>query len=87
MSPELWKNKPYNDKSDVWAMGCLLYEMAELKPPFDGANMKGLARKVMKGNYHPISGSEPSPLPPPHPPRLQTMLRESKFQRRSTFKH
>ena len=65
MSPELWKNKPYNDKSDVWAMGCLLYEMAELKPPFDGANMKGLARKVMKGNYHPISGSEPSPLPPP----------------------
>ena len=43
VSPELWKNKPYNSKSDVWALGCLLYEMVELKPPFDSTNMRGLA--------------------------------------------
>ena len=24
VSPELWKNKPYNAKSDIWALGCLL---------------------------------------------------------------
>lgn len=31
MSPELFKNKPYNYKSDVWAAGCVLYELATLK--------------------------------------------------------
>lgn len=31
MSPELFKNKPYNHKSDVWAAGCVLYELATLK--------------------------------------------------------
>lgn len=55
VSPELWKNKPYNSKSDVWALGCLLYEMVELKPPFDSTNMRGLARKVLRGVYPTIS--------------------------------
>lgn len=31
MSPELFKNKPYNYKSDVWAAGCVLYELSTLK--------------------------------------------------------
>ena len=35
MSPEICDNKPYNDKSDVWSMGCLLYELASLQCPFD----------------------------------------------------
>ena len=35
MSPEICDNKPYNDRSDVWSMGCLLYEMASLRCPFD----------------------------------------------------
>ena len=38
MSPEICDNKPYNDKSDVWSMGCLLYELASLKCPFDGVH-------------------------------------------------
>jgi NIMA (never in mitosis gene a)-related kinase len=35
MSPEICDNQPYNAKSDVWSMGCLLYEMASLRCPFD----------------------------------------------------
>ncbi|VEL16238.1 unnamed protein product [Protopolystoma xenopodis] len=31
LSPEICENKPYNNKSDIWALGCVLYEMATLK--------------------------------------------------------
>ena len=31
MSPELFKNQPYNHKSDIWALGCILYELCTLK--------------------------------------------------------
>jgi non-specific serine/threonine protein kinase/NIMA (never in mitosis gene a)-related kinase len=49
MSPELFKNKPYNHKSDVWALGCVLYELCALVHPFDAANIQGLSQKIMKG--------------------------------------
>lgn len=35
MSPELFKNKPYSYKSDVWALGCVLYEICNLRHAFD----------------------------------------------------
>ena len=35
MSPEIFENKPYNHKSDIWALGCILYEMVALTHAFD----------------------------------------------------
>jgi NIMA (never in mitosis gene a)-related kinase len=35
ISPELCEGKPYNEKSDIWALGCILYEMMALKKAFD----------------------------------------------------
>jgi non-specific serine/threonine protein kinase/NIMA (never in mitosis gene a)-related kinase len=55
MSPEIFKNKPYSYKSDVWALGCLLYEMTTLNHAFDAQSMNGLAQKIIKGRYPPIS--------------------------------
>lgn len=51
MSPELVKNKPYDYKSDVWALGCVLYEMTTLKHAFDANSLNGLAGKIVRGKY------------------------------------
>jgi NIMA (never in mitosis gene a)-related kinase len=53
-SPEVWKDKPYDNKSDVWSLGCVLYEMITLRPPFRAQNMEGLYNKVCKGQYNKI---------------------------------
>ena len=50
-SPEVWKDKPYDNKSDIWSLGCVLYEMITLRPPFRAQNMEGLYNKVIKGHY------------------------------------
>ena len=55
MSPEIFKNKPYSYKSDVWALGCVLYEMTTLNHAFDANSLNGLATKIVKGKYPPIS--------------------------------
>ena len=54
MSPEIWANKPYDDKSDIWALGCILYELAALKPPFNGRDISDLSKKVQAGTFTPI---------------------------------
>ena len=54
-SPEVWKDNPYNLKSDIWSLGCLCYEILMLKTPFRAQSMEGLYRKVMKGKYPEIS--------------------------------
>lgn len=46
-SPEVWQDKPYCQKSDIWSLGCIIYEMITLHPPFRAENMEGLYKKVI----------------------------------------
>jgi len=50
-SPEVWRDMPYDAKSDMWSLGCVLYEMVALRPPFRAEDMEGLYRKVVRGQY------------------------------------
>ena len=54
-SPEVWEEKPYDNKSDVWSLGCVIYEMIALRPPFQAKSMEELYKKVMRGIYPKIS--------------------------------
>ncbi|KAL0234800.1 hypothetical protein PCE1_001836 [Barthelona sp. PCE] len=51
LSPEIYRNNPYNSKSDVWSLGCLLFEMMTLRHPFEANDIKTLANKVCSGRF------------------------------------
>jgi NIMA (never in mitosis gene a)-related kinase len=53
-SPEVWQDKPYDTKSDIWSIGCILYEMIAKIPPFKSNSMKELYKKVISAKYIPI---------------------------------
>ena len=56
MSPEIMESRPYDTKSDMWALGCVMYEAMSLRHAFDAEDMNGLVMKVRARR------------PPPPPP-------------------
>ena len=53
-SPEIWEGKTYDYKSDIWSLGCIIYEISSLMPPFRGTSIKGLKENVLNGYFLPI---------------------------------
>lgn len=49
LSPEICQDRPYSFASDIWALGCILYEMCALRVPFDATNIKQLVEKITRG--------------------------------------
>lgn len=54
LSPEQLKEGIFTEKTDIWALGCLLYQMATLKPPFYGDNQMQVALNIKNGKLEPI---------------------------------
>ena len=54
-SPEVWRDEPYSYKSDLWSIGCVIYEMCALRPPFNGNDLDELFENVCKGKIKRIS--------------------------------
>jgi NIMA (never in mitosis gene a)-related kinase len=53
-SPEIWKGLEYGNKCDIWATGCLIFELCTLKRPFQASDFPSLFRKVIRGEYDDI---------------------------------
>ena len=62
VSPEMCKNKPYNEKSDIWALGCILYELLTFNHPFTATNQAALFIKILKNKYNPFPPGVPEDL-------------------------
>ncbi|KAI8802624.1 kinase-like domain-containing protein [Cladochytrium replicatum] len=66
MSPELVIECRYNTKSDIWALGCLIYELCALEPPFQAKTQAQLAAKIRQGRF--------SRLPPMYSDELNHLI-------------
>ena len=53
-APEVWEKESYNNKCDIWSVGCIAYEMACLRVPFRGTSIHQLYLNIMKGKYEEI---------------------------------
>jgi NIMA (never in mitosis gene a)-related kinase len=57
LSPEICLEKPYDWKSDIWALGCVLYEICALRVPFDAQSLQELVRKITRGPTPTLPGT------------------------------
>ncbi|XP_072796935.1 serine/threonine-protein kinase Nek10-like [Vicugna pacos] len=53
-SPKVLKSELYGEKADIWAAGCILYQMVTLSPPFYSTNMLSLHTKIVEAVYEPV---------------------------------
>jgi len=57
LSPEVCLGQKYDNKSDMWMLGCILYEMCALRRPFEGDSLNQVFHKITKLNYTKLSES------------------------------
>lgn len=49
MSPEVCSERPYSWATDIWAMGCVLFELYQLRVPFEASSIRELMQKIVRG--------------------------------------
>ncbi|NWI51358.1 NEK11 kinase, partial [Calyptomena viridis] len=62
MSPEVLKHQGYNTKSDIWSLGCILYEMCCMNHAFTGQNFLSVVLKIVEGDTPSLPDRYPSQL-------------------------
>ena len=68
LDPQRAGGREYGQKADMWSLGCVLYEMAALKPAFDARSMPELKRKVARGQV------DMSKIPNSYDPEVKKLI-------------
>jgi serine/threonine protein kinase len=76
LSPEIIQHRPYDAKVDIWAVGCVAYNLAALEPPFQADNLLTLAKLIVK--------ARPKPIPPCFSLKLNDFVMRMLDKRAST---
>ena len=80
-SPELCENKPYNEKTDIWSLGVVLYEISCLTPPFQGQNLIALAEAIRTAKYQSLPSTFSESLT-----RMIGMMLQKNYSKRPSIK-
>lgn len=60
MAPELFHEEaPFSSASDIWALGCMLYECAAGHPPFLSSSFQELVHAILHSKPTPLHGTHP----------------------------
>ncbi|EDQ91606.1 uncharacterized protein MONBRDRAFT_15063, partial [Monosiga brevicollis MX1] len=59
LSPEVCQDVPYNTRSDMWSLGCCIYELATLRKAFKGNNLLSVVNKICSCKYEAVDESCP----------------------------
>ena len=54
LSPEMCRNKAYDEKTDMWSLGCILYELITFKKPFESTSQMGIFMKILSDPPSPL---------------------------------
>ena len=55
MAPEIINGEKYNNKVDIWSLGCIIYELCTLNLCFDDGSLKTLMNKIVESKYETIN--------------------------------
>ena len=67
MSPEICAAERYTLQSDIWSLGCIMYELCARQPPFNAKTHFHLVQKIKEGRFE--------PLPSIYSPELQGVIK------------
>lgn len=54
LAPEICQGRPYDNRADLWSLGCILYELCSLRRPYEADSLITLLNRISTCEYEPI---------------------------------